>query len=50
MGIDTLRRRLLVTAGGLTASGLLPRLSGLALPHAAAQAAGDYKALVCVFL
>ena len=50
MGIDTLRRRLLVTAGGLTASGLLPRLSGLALPHAAAQTASDYKALVCVFL
>ena len=47
---DTMRRRLLLAAGGLTASGLVPRLSGLALPGALAQAAQDYKAMVCVFL
>lgn len=47
---DTTRRRLLLSAGGLAASGLVPRLSSLALPHAAAQSAADYKALVCVFL
>jgi uncharacterized protein (DUF1501 family) len=50
MGHDALRRRLLLTAGGLTAAGLVPRLSGLALPQAAAQVAPDYRALVCVFL
>ncbi|HET9339124.1 MAG TPA: DUF1501 domain-containing protein [Casimicrobiaceae bacterium] len=50
MGLDALRRRLLLTAGGLTAAGLVPRLSGLALPQAAAQVAPDYRALVCVFL
>ena len=48
--VDALRRRLLLTAGGLTASGLVPRLSSFALPQAAAQAGPDYKALVCVFL
>ena len=48
--VDVVRRRLLVAAGGLTASGLVPRLSGLALPQARAQSASDYKALVCVFL
>lgn len=48
--IDVVRRRLLVAGGGLTASGMLGQLSGLALPRAAAQAASDYKALVCVFL
>ena len=47
---DAMRRRLLLAAGGLTASGLVPRLSGLALPGAYAQAAQDYKAMVCVFL
>ena len=48
--IDVLRRRLLLTAGGLTATGLVPRLSSFALPQAAAQSATDYKAMVCVFL
>src|SRR5690606_34904415 len=49
--VDPLRRRLLLGAGGLTASGLVPRLAGLALPQANAQATpSDYKALVCVFL
>jgi len=48
--LDNVRRRLLLAGGGLTASGLVPRLSGLALPTAAAQATTDYKALVCVFL
>ena len=49
--IDPLRRRLVLTAGGLTASGLVPRLAGFALPHASAQVPpSDYKALVCVFL
>src|SRR4029453_13299985 len=48
--VDTLRRRLLLTAGGLTASGLVPRLSSFTLPHASAQAASEYRALVCVFL
>jgi uncharacterized protein (DUF1501 family) len=48
--IDSLRRKLLLTAGGLTASGLVPRLSSFALPQASAQAASDYRALVCVFL
>ncbi|MEO8486901.1 MAG: DUF1501 domain-containing protein [Betaproteobacteria bacterium] len=48
--VDKLRRRLLLTAGGLTASGLVPRLSGFALPQAAAQVPPDYRALVCVFL
>ena len=47
---NTIRRRLLLAAGGLTASGLVPRLSGLALPGASAQTVQDYKALVCVFL
>jgi uncharacterized protein (DUF1501 family) len=47
---DAQRRRLLATAGGLTAAGLLPRLAGLAIPGAYAQGAPDYKALVCVFL
>jgi hypothetical protein len=36
---STLRRKLLLTAGGLTASGLVPRLSSFALPQASAQAA-----------
>lgn len=49
-GFDTTRRRLLVGAGGLAASGLVPRLAHLATPQAAAQTANDYKALVCVFL
>jgi len=48
--VDPLRRRLLLTAGGLTASGLVPRLSSLALPSAGAQVPTDYRALVCVFL
>lgn len=48
--VDAVRRRLLVAAGGLTAAGLVPRLSGLALPQARAQSASDYRALVCVFL
>src|SRR5436190_1178632 len=42
--IDSLRRKLLLTAGGLTASGLVPRLSSFALPQASAQAAATYRA------
>ena len=48
--IDIARRRLLALAGGMTASGLVPGLSALALRGAAAQSFTDYKALVCVFL
>jgi len=49
--IDPIRRRLVLGAGGLAASGLVPRLAGYALPRASAQVpAGDYRALVCVFL
>jgi uncharacterized protein (DUF1501 family) len=49
--VDPIRRRLLLGAGGLTASGLVPRLANYALPRANAQVpVGDYKALVCVFL
>jgi uncharacterized protein (DUF1501 family) len=44
------RRRFLATAGALTASGLMPGLSALAVRAAAAQAFTDYRALVCVFL
>ena len=47
---DIVRRRLLACAGGMTAAGLVPGLSSLALRTAAAQAFTDYKALVCVFL
>ena len=43
------RRRALQKMGGLTACGLLPGLSGL-LSMQSAEAAGSYKALVCVFL
>jgi len=49
--IDPLRRRLLLSAGGVTAAGLVPRLASFALPRASAQVPPpDYKALVCVFL
>ena len=47
---DTTRRRLLALAGGMTAAGLVPGLSALALRGAAAQSFTDYRALVCVFL
>ena len=46
---DPTRRRILLGAGGLAATGLVPRLAGIATPTAAAQTS-DYKALVCVFL
>jgi uncharacterized protein (DUF1501 family) len=48
------RREFLMRSAGLTAGGLslrlLPAVSALAAGHAAAQAAPDYKALVCLFL
>jgi uncharacterized protein (DUF1501 family) len=44
------RRRFLATAGAMTAAGLVPGLSSLAIRSASAQAYTDYKALVCVFL
>jgi uncharacterized protein (DUF1501 family) len=44
------RRRFLATAGAMTAAGLVPGLGSLAVRAASAQASGDYKALVCVFL
>jgi uncharacterized protein (DUF1501 family) len=48
--MSTTRRRLLALAGGMTAAGLVPGLSALAVRGAAAQSYTDYKALVCVFL
>jgi len=45
--IDTHRRRFLLGSAALGATSALP---GLGVLDAAAQAAGDYKALVCVFL
>jgi uncharacterized protein (DUF1501 family) len=46
------RRRFLSGCAALCAggSGLLPTLTGLRLAHALTPPAGDYKALVCVFL
>ena len=46
------RRRFLARAGALGAGGLAARLGPLSILalDANAQAAGDYKALVCVFL
>jgi uncharacterized protein (DUF1501 family) len=48
--LDAKRRRLLATAGAMTAMGLMPGLGSLALRTAAAQGYTDYRALVCVFL
>ncbi len=55
--MNTRRRDFLLHASALTAGGLARRIGPAALlglgglaGHAAAQAAGDYKALVCVFL
>ncbi len=48
--LDPARRRLLATAGAMSAAGLVPGLSALAVRAAAAQSFTDYKALVCVFL
>lgn len=44
------RRRFLRQAGGLSALSLAGSLDLLGLSSAAAQAGGDYKALVCLFL
>ena len=49
--IDMLRRKLLMGSAALSAAGLAARFADLDLvARAAAQTAGDYKALVCVFL
>lgn len=47
---NVLRRRLLATAGGVTAMGLVPRLASFAISNALAQSYTDYKALVCIFM
>jgi uncharacterized protein (DUF1501 family) len=47
MSIQILRRNFLKGLGAITAANTLP---GLSLMNAYAQAANDYKALVCVFL
>jgi uncharacterized protein (DUF1501 family) len=47
MSFQILRRNFLKGLGAITAANTLP---GLSLMNAYAQAAGDYKALVCVFL
>jgi uncharacterized protein (DUF1501 family) len=47
MSIQILRRNFLKGLGAITAANTLP---GLSLMNAYAQAASDYKALVCVFL
>jgi uncharacterized protein (DUF1501 family) len=48
--VDPYRRRILAAAAGMTAAGLVPGLSSLAMRAACAQGFTDYKALVCVFL
>jgi len=47
MTMQLSRRHFLAGAGALSVANVLP---GLGMINAAAQAAGDYKALVCVFL
>jgi uncharacterized protein (DUF1501 family) len=44
------RRKFIRQSAALTAAGLVGNLSQWAVPAALAQASGDYKALVCVFL
>ena len=44
------RRKFIRQSAALTAAGLVGNLSKWGVPAASAQASGDYKALVCVFL
>ena len=44
------RRKFLGRTGALTASALVGSLNRWAVPAASAQSAGDYRALVCIFL